>query len=102
MFNSLRVFCLGVALALFGAGTTASAEVFTNQDLVNDWNNGSGTVNGGFTVDRVAGGVEIGLRAGIRFVGPITPVGNVYTAPIGSSGGDWASGTLNFRLIPAN
>jgi hypothetical protein len=99
MFNSLRVSCLGVALALFGSGATASAEVFTNQDLVNGWNNGSGTVNGGFAVDRVDG-IEIGLRAGIRFVGPITPTGNVYAAPAGSSGGTVALWNFEFSVDP--
>jgi len=100
MFNSLRVSCLSVALALFGGGT-ASAEIFTNQNLVNDWNNGSGTVNGGFTVDRI-GDVEIGLRAGIRFVGPIAPVGNIYSAPAGSSGGTVALWNFEFSVDPGS
>lgn len=99
MFGSLRVSCLGAALALFASGATASAEVFTNQDLVNGWNNGTGPVNGAFTVDRV-GDIELGLRGGIRFVGPITPVDNVYAAPAGSSGGGVALWNFDFSVDP--
>ena len=99
MLGSIRLSCLGAALALFVSGATASAEIFTNQKFANGWNNGSGTVNGGFTVDRVDG-VEIGLRAAIRFVGPISPVGNVYTAPAGTSGGTVALWNFEFSIDP--
>jgi hypothetical protein len=44
---------------------------------------GTGNANSGFTVDS-NGSVEIGLSAIDRYVGPITPSGNVYDAPLGS------------------
>jgi len=79
-------------------GSNVSAAVLTDQDLTNGWNNGTGTVNGDFTVDREANGVELGLRAAIRFVGPITPTGNVYSAPTGTSGGGVALWNFEFSV----
>jgi hypothetical protein len=90
-----------VALAsLFACAATASATVFTDQDLTNGWHNGSGTVNGNFTVDREADGVELGLRAAVRFVGPIVPTGNNYSAPIGTSGSGLALWNFEFSVDP--
>ena len=43
---------------------------------------GSGNANSNFTVDS-QGNLEIGLSAIERFVGPIVPVGNIYTVPLG-------------------
>src|SRR4249920_3591684 len=43
---------------------------------------GSGNANSNFTVDKETN-IEIGLSAIERFLGPITPVGNVYTVPTG-------------------
>jgi PEP-CTERM motif len=55
---------------------------------------GSGNQNVGFTVD-TENGVEIGLSAITRFIGPITPTGNVYdvstgtTSEPGKTGSTW-------------
>jgi hypothetical protein len=89
-----------VLASLFTCAATASATVFTDQNLTNGWNNGTGTVNGNFTVDREAGGVELGLRAAIRFVGPIVPSGNIYSAPTGTSGGGLALWNFEFSVDP--
>jgi hypothetical protein len=75
------------ALALTSLVTPASAVVTFDQSLASGWTQGSGTTNDHFTVDTEDNGVELGLRASLRFVGSITPTGNVYTAPAGSSGG---------------
>lgn len=55
---------------------------------------GSGNSNSGFTVDR-EGSYELGLSAIQRYVGPITPTGNVYNVNTGTTsvptktGSDW-------------
>jgi hypothetical protein len=73
------------AIAVLASMGNVSAGIVYNQDLTNGWNNGSGTSNGNFTVDR-ENGVELGLRAAIRYVGPITPTTtNNYSAPIGTA-----------------
>jgi hypothetical protein len=47
---------------------------------------GSGNFNSNFTVDTGADGVELGLSAITRFVGPIVPTStNVYNVPTGST-----------------
>jgi hypothetical protein len=82
---------VGLAAAVIVAfAGNASATTIDNSNLAAGWTNGTGTVNGHFTIDREADGVELGLRAAVRFVAPITPNGgntNVYTAPLGTSGG---------------
>jgi hypothetical protein len=89
--------CAVVAVvALLASIGNVSAGVVYNQDLTNGWNNGSGTSNGHFTVDREADGVELGLRAAIRFVGPITPTTtDSYSAPLGTGSG---SALWNFEF----
>jgi len=84
---SLGLIGLGTALALTSFVGPASAVVTFDQDLASGWTQGSGTSNGHFTVDTEANGVELGLRASLRFVGPITPTGNLYIAPAGNSSG---------------
>ena len=46
---------------------------------------GTGNPNASWTVNTTSGGVELGLRAGMPFIGPITPNGNVYLSPAGLS-----------------
>jgi hypothetical protein len=84
---SLGFIGLGTALALTSFVSSASAVVTLDQDLLSGWTQGTGTSNGHFAVDTEANGVELGLRASIRFVGPITPTGNLYFAPTGNSSG---------------
>ena len=86
-FSSLGLITLGTALALTSFVSSASAVVTFDQDLASGWTQGTGTSNGHFAVDTEANGVELGLRASIRFVGPITPTGNLYIAPVGNSSG---------------
>lgn len=86
-FSSLGLITLGAALALTSFVSSASAVVTFDQNLTSGWTQGTGTSNGHFTVDTEADGVELGLRASLRFVGPITPTGNIYTAPAGNSSG---------------
>lgn len=86
-FSSLGLITLGAALALTSFVSSASAVVTFDQNLTSGWTQGTGTSNGHFTVDTEANGVELGLRASLRFVGPITPTGNIYTAPAGNSSG---------------
>jgi hypothetical protein len=65
---------------------SARASVVNDTDLISPgYYNGSGGVNGHFTVD-TENGVEAGLRAELRTIGPITPIGNLYIAPLGTDG----------------
>jgi hypothetical protein len=86
-FSSLGLIALGSALALTSLVSPAAAVVTFNQNLTSGWTQGSGTSNGHFTVDTEANGVELGLRASLRKVGPITPTGNLYIAPAGTKDG---------------
>lgn len=69
----------------FFSATAIAAVVNDTLLIAPGFYNGTGPVNGHFTVD-TENGVEAALRASLRFLGPITPVGNVYTAPAGTSG----------------
>jgi hypothetical protein len=84
-FSSLGLITLGATLALTSLVNPASAVVTFDQNLASGWTQGTGTSNGHFTVDTEANGVELGLRASLRFIGPITPTGNLYSAPVGST-----------------
>jgi hypothetical protein len=63
--------------------------------------NGTGGVNAGFTIldatNSDSSSLELGLSAILRHVGPITPTGNDYTVPLGTSGGD-ALWNFNFSV----
>ena len=100
-FSSLGLIGLGTALALTSFVSSASAVVTFDQNLASGWTQGSGTSNGHFAVDSEANGVELGLRASIRFVGPITPTGNLYIAPAGNSSG-MALWNFEFSVNPGS
>ncbi|MEH2628597.1 hypothetical protein V1292_006652 [Bradyrhizobium sp. AZCC 1719] len=100
-FSSLGLIGLGAVLALTSFVSSASAVVTFNQDLASGWTQGSGTSNGHFAVDTEDNGVELGLRASIRFVGPITPTGNLYIAPAGNSSGK-ALWNFEFSVNPGS
>ena len=91
----------GTALALTSFVGSASAGVTLIRDLASGWTQGSGTSNGHFAVDTEANGVELGLRASIRYVGPITPTGNLYTAPVGLASGG-ALWNFEFSVNPGS
>jgi hypothetical protein len=97
---SAALAALGI-LALAGAANRANAVITTFSDTtlaspnthpataVNEtpngsWYNGTGNPQGHFEVatDSTTG-IELGLRAILRGAGPITPIGNTYTAPTG-------------------
>lgn len=65
---------LMVAVAVVGLSSNASALSF-DQDVTPDIIFGSGNTNGGFTVDQ-SGGIELGLRAKIPFVGTVNSLGD--------------------------
>jgi hypothetical protein len=81
--RALRIGICVLALALAFA-STAQAVVSYDDDVTSDILFGAGNANGSFTVDR-ADGVELGLRAKVRFPTPL----NVY-----NSNGD---GTYTFK-----
>ncbi|WKA30608.1 PEPxxWA-CTERM sorting domain-containing protein [Bradyrhizobium roseum] len=93
---------LGAALALTSLVSPAAAVVTFDQSLASGWYQGAGTSNGHFAVDTGANGVELGLRASIRFVGPITPTGNVYFAPTGSTPPGRALWNFEFSVNPGS
>jgi hypothetical protein len=101
-FSSLGLITLGATLALTAFVSSASAVVTFDQNLASGWFQGTGTSNGHFAVDTEANGVELGLRASIRFIGPITPTGNLYIAPVGSTPPGRALWTFEFSVNPGS
>jgi hypothetical protein len=103
-FSSLGLITLGAALALTSFVSSASAVVTLNQNLASGWTQGTGTSNGHFAVDTEANGVELGLRASIRGPGggPITPTGNLYIAPVGSTPPGRALWNFEFSVNPGS
>lgn len=86
-------------VVMSGLTGSASATIIDNTTLTAGWHNGTGTVDGHFTVDQ-DNGVELGLRAGIRFVGPITPTDNVYTASLSPTGDTLALWNFEYSYDP--
>jgi len=93
-----RAWAVATVLAFAGINS-ASATIVNNTTLTAGWHNGTGTVDGHFTVDQ-ENGAELGLRAAIRFVGPITPSGNVYVAPVSSPGSTLALWNFEYSYDP--
>lgn len=99
-----HIFQLSILVGLASmALQPARATIVDNADLSGPgYYNGTGAINGGFTVD-TEGGVEAGLRASIRGGGggPVTPIGNVYDVPTGLKGGD-ALWNFDYSVNPGN
>lgn len=81
-----------MTVAAMGFSFAAQAATALDADLASppDVYFGTGNTNGHFTVETgtIGGvGVELGLRAGLRFIGPVTPEfnSNVYNVPTGTS-----------------
>ncbi|MBR0835797.1 PEP-CTERM sorting domain-containing protein [Bradyrhizobium manausense] len=90
---------MAAAVLAFAGLNSASAAVVNDTNLTAGWHNGTGTVDGHFTVDQ-ENGVELGLRAAIRFIGPITPSGNVYVAPQSTIGSTLALWNFEYSYDP--
>jgi hypothetical protein len=84
--RTLRIVLGGLsALAAVAAAASSQAAVVYNTTLTDGVYFGSGNPNGAFAVD-TENGIEIGLRAKISGIHPqITPVGNVYSIPLGQT-----------------
>ena len=83
---------VGAALAIFAAAAAsqgARADTITDNTSLDNPPGvyfGTGNSNSGFTVDTSTDGdIEIGLSAITRFIGPITPTGDVYTVGLGDT-----------------
>ena len=100
--SSFGLIGFAAALALTSFVSPASAVITLDQSLASGWFQGTGTTNDHFTVDTEANGVELGLRASIRFVGSITPTGNIYFAPAGSTQPDRALWNFEFSVNPGS
>src|SRR5688500_14242917 len=101
-FSSLGLITFGAALALTSFVRRASAVVTFDQNLAWGWHQGTGTSNGHFAVATEANGVELGLRASLRVVGPIAPIGDLYIAPVGSTPPGRALVNFEFSVNPGS
>ena len=89
---SCSVFAGALAAAVMIGGGSANALLF-DQNVTPDVIFGSGNLNGSFTVDR-AGGVELGLRAKIPFVGTTNSNGDgTYSYSLAETDHDSNPGT---------
>jgi PEP-CTERM motif len=83
----------------------ASAAIVDDTNLVSPfYYNGTGSVQGHFTVD-TENGVEAAIRTSIRGGGggPITPTGNVYIAPVGlDAAGTHALWNFDYSVNPGS
>ena len=89
---------LATALLITSFASPASAVVTLDQSLASGWTQGSGTTNDHFTVDTETNGVELGLRASLRFAGSITPTGDLYTVPAGTGSPNRALWNFDFSV----
>jgi hypothetical protein len=105
IFSGSRIALLGIGVFMAFAPIGRASPVTTFNANVNEWSSstlpgpgvypigGSGQVNGGFVVTTGSDGAQIGLRASLRFIGPVLPQTNdglltaTYFAPPGGSGG---------------
>jgi hypothetical protein len=83
----------------------ATATIVDNTNLVSPfYYNGTGSVQGHFTVD-TENGVEAAIRTSIRGGGggPITPTGDVYNAPVGlDAAGTHALWNFDYSVNPGS
>ncbi|MDE2575471.1 MAG: PEP-CTERM sorting domain-containing protein [Rhodospirillales bacterium] len=79
---------LALAAGAIGLAGPAMAQTATDANLAAPGvYYGTGNSNGHFAVTDAAtdtASVELGLRASVRYIGPVTPTGNVYVVPTGN------------------
>jgi PEP-CTERM motif len=113
-----RAALFGLAALLAVSSRGEASLVTTFNASVNEWSSstalnpgagiypilGTGQVNGGFVVTTALSGAQIGIRAELRFVGPVLPQTNdgvltaTYLAPPGSSGGNLAKWSFDVDI----
>jgi hypothetical protein len=85
----VRLLYAGATVAILGLAGTLSAQAGvvdkTSLSSPPGVYFGNGNANSNFTVD-TDHGIELGLSAITRFLGPIVPTGNVYDVPVGATG----------------
>lgn len=103
----MKRFALMAAAAVVGLGSMVQAASVNVGGPNDGWNppGNNGQTNGNFQVSS-SGGSELGLRAQLRTLGQIAPVGTVYTAPAGKFGGggpadDFAKWNFDFSVVLA-
>lgn len=95
-----RVFLITLAVSFFAFANVALADTLAYDASLVDppgYYNGTGGINSGFTVD-TDGNLELGLSAILRFIGPITPVGNDYAVPLGGDPAHSGDAYWNFSF----
>jgi len=97
---SVKKLGFGALLALLSTISCASAATVLNSDVTGGWNNGTGPVGGNFTLDKEDNGVELGLRASIRTIGPVVPVPTTafYYVPTGTGSSGYALWNFDYSI----
>ena len=104
----MRLFAIATALSfgvcVMGLVAPASAsEIFDSPLSSPGYYNGTGGINSGFTVltatESDGSTLQLGLEAGIRYSGPVTPNGIDYTVPTGTGTGGDALWNLNYSVF---
>ncbi|MEI6206688.1 MAG: PEP-CTERM sorting domain-containing protein [Desulfuromonadales bacterium] len=89
-------------LAVFVLATsTAMATQINNTSLSGQFTAGIGNSNQHFAVDN-NNGVEVGLKAKLRYVGDVIPVGNIYNVPAGYQASPTTYANWNFDFSVFN
>jgi hypothetical protein len=94
----MRNGAIAAAVLLMAGAASAAPLVGGNVEV---WNVGDGQPNGNFVGETGALGthdLELGLRTELRQMGPVTPVGDVYTVFLGSQPGVPNRARWNFQL----
>lgn len=88
-----------ICLVLGVTGTSVATQI-NDTNLSVPFNVGSGNTNQHFAVDS-ENGVEVGLKAKLRFVGDVTPTGNIYNVPTGyqASPATYANWNFDFSVL---
>lgn len=92
---------LGLVLGLAGI---SSAVQINNTTLSIPFSAGSGNSNEHFAVNKIDNiasddtidNIEVGLKAKLRFLGDVTPIGNIYTVPTGYQSSPTTYANWNF------
>jgi hypothetical protein len=97
-------------IALIGGAIPALAETYdtsisspTGPGTAGGCYTGSGCDNSGFTqtTQSADGTTELDLNANIRYASAVTPVGNVYTVPVGTYSDGYALWDYGFSILTA-